>query len=100
MASETMCNYIESFLTPRAQKGRFLHRRDGSYCVLTGSGKIRVCEGGILEINGGILQDADLELIPGCQVIIKNNGKINMANGKSFDVPVGAFVDIPYGSVN
>ena len=76
------------------------HRRDGSYCVLTGSGKIRVCEGGILEINGGILQDADLELIPGCQVIIKNNGKINMANGKSFDVPVGAFVDIPYGSVN
>lgn len=63
-------------------------------------GKIRVCEGGILEINGGILQDADLELIPGCQVIIKNNGKINMANGKSFDVPVGAFVDIPYGSVN
>lgn len=68
--------------------------------TLTGSGKIRVCEGGILEINGGILQDADLELIPGCQVIIKNNGKINMANGKSFDVPVGAFVDIPYGSVN
>lgn len=68
--------------------------------TLTGDGRIRVCEGGILEINGGTLQNADLELVPGCQIIIKNNGKINMANGKSFDAPAGALVDIPYGSVN
>ena len=68
--------------------------------TLTGNGKIRVCEGGILEINGGTLQDADLELIQGCQVIIKNNGNINMASGKTFDAPEGAIVDITYGSIN
>ena len=67
---------------------------------LTGNGKIRVCEGGILEIDGGTIQNADLELVPGCQVIVKNNGKIYMASGKTFDAPEGAVVDIPYGSIN
>ena len=67
---------------------------------LTGNGKIRVCEGGILEINGGTLQNADIDLIPGCQVIIKNNGTINMASGKEFYAPAGAVVEIPYGSIN
>lgn len=67
---------------------------------LTGNSKIRVCEGGILEINGGTLQNADIDLIPGCQVIIKNNGTINMASGKEFYVPAGAIVEIPYGSIN
>ena len=67
---------------------------------LTGNGKIRVCEGGILEINSGTLQNADLELIPGCQVIVKNNGKINMASGKTFNAPTGVIVDISHGSIN
>lgn len=67
---------------------------------LTGNSRIRVCEGGILEIDGGTLQNADLELIPGCQVIIKNNGKVDMANGKTFEIPEGTVVDIPYGSIN
>jgi C1A family cysteine protease len=68
--------------------------------TMSGNGKIRVCEGGKLIVDGGILQNADIELVPGCQVIIKNNGKINMASGKTFDAPEGAVVEIPYGSIN
>lgn len=51
-------------------------------------------------MDGGTLQNADLELVSGCQVIVKNNGKINMASGKTFDAPEGAVVEIPYGSIN
>lgn len=68
--------------------------------TMSGDGKIRVCEGGKLIVDGGTLQNADLELVPGCQVIIKNNGNIYMANGKTFNAPEGVIVDIPYGSVN
>jgi len=68
--------------------------------TMSGNGKIRVCEGGKLIVDGGILQNADIELVPGCQVIIKNNGKINMASGKTFDAPEGAVVEIPYGAIN
>lgn len=68
--------------------------------TMSGNGKIRVCEGGKLIVDGGTLQNADLELVPGSQVTIKNNGKINMASGKTFDAPEGVVVDIPYGSIN
>lgn len=68
--------------------------------TMSGNGKIRVCEGGKLIVDGGTLQNADLELVPGCQVVVKNNGKVNMASGKTFDAPEGAVVEIPYGSIN
>ena len=68
--------------------------------TLTGNGKIRVCEGGILEIDGGTLQDADITMVPGCTVIIKNGGKINMASGKDFEAPLGADVKIYSGEIN
>ena len=68
--------------------------------VISGTGRIRVCEGGKLIVDGGTLQNADLELVPGCEVVVKNNGKINMASGKTFEAPEGALVDIPYGSIN
>ena len=68
--------------------------------TMSGNGKIRICEGGKLIVDGGTLQNADLELVPGCHITIKNNGKINMASGKTFEAPEGVVVDIPYGSIN
>ena len=68
--------------------------------TLTGNGKIRVCEGGTLIINGGTLQNADIVLVPGCTIILRNNGKINMATGKSFEAPIGAIVNIESGEIN
>ena len=53
-----------------------------------------------LKQNGGTLQDADITLVPGCMVIIRNNGKINMAQGKEFQAPVGAIVTIESGKFN
>ena len=53
-----------------------------------------------LKQNGGTLQDADITLVPGCMVIIRNNGKINMTQGKEFQAPVGAIVTIESGEIN
>lgn len=67
--------------------------------TLTGNAKIRVCEGGILEVDGGILQNANLEMIPGSQVIVKNNGKIVMGSNQIFNAPQGVIVNIESGSI-
>ncbi|MBO7045926.1 MAG: hypothetical protein J6W38_06180 [Prevotella sp.] len=68
--------------------------------TLTGTAKIRVCEGGTLILDGGTLQNADITMVPGCTVILRNNGKINMAPGKLFNAPVGAIVNIKSGEIN
>ena len=68
--------------------------------TLTGNAKIRVCEGGTLIIDGGTLQNADITLVPGCTVIVRNNGKINMASGKDFVAPEGAVINIESGEIN
>lgn len=67
---------------------------------MTNDAIIRVCENGTLIIDGGTLQNAKLELIPGCHLIIRNNGTINMAAGKIFDAPKGAIIDIGNGNIN
>jgi hypothetical protein len=67
--------------------------------TLTGNSKIRVCEGGTLIVDGGILQNADITMVPGCTVIIRNNGKINMAAGKIFNAPKGAIINIESGEI-
>jgi len=67
--------------------------------TLTGDSSIRVCEGGILIIDGGILQNADLTLVPGSTLIIKNDGVINMATEKAFEAPEGAIVNIESGEI-
>jgi hypothetical protein len=68
--------------------------------TMSGSAKIRVCEGGTLIVDGGIIQNADLTLIPGCSVIIRNGGVINMASENTFEAPVGAVVNIESGEIN
>ena len=68
--------------------------------TMSGNAKIRVCEGGTLIVDGGIIQNADFVLVPGSSVIIRNGGVINMAVGKSFEAPVGAVVNIESGEIN
>lgn len=68
--------------------------------TLAGDAKIRVCEGGTLIVDGGTLNNAKIELVPGGHLIVRNNGRINMATGEDFEAPIGALVDIEYGSIN
>ena len=67
--------------------------------TLTGNAKIRVCENGILIIDGGSLNDAKIEMVPGGKLIIRNNGTINMAYGENFNAPAGALVEIEEGEI-
>ena len=68
--------------------------------TLTGNSKIRVCEGGVLVIDGGTLQNANITMVPGSQLIVRNNGIINLASGKTFEVPEGVVVNIESGEIN
>ena len=67
---------------------------------MIGDAKIRVCKNGTLIVDGGTIQNANLKLVPGCHLIVRNNGTINMASGLSFDAPVGAIIDIDEGIIN
>jgi len=62
--------------------------------------KLTIHYNGTIVVDGGTLQNADLVLNSGCQVIVMNNGRINMASGKTFNAPVGAIVDISHGTIN
>lgn len=68
--------------------------------TLTGLSNIRVCEGGVLIVDGGTIQNADITMVPGSQLIVRNNGKIYMASGKEFEAPKGAYVNIESGEIN
>ena len=68
--------------------------------TLAGDAKIRVCENGTLIVDGGTLNNAKIDLVPGSHLIVRNNGTINMATGEEFAAPIGAIVDIEYGSIN
>jgi len=68
--------------------------------TLTGESKIRVCEGGILIVDGGTIQNADITMVPGSKLIIRNNGVVNMAAGKKFEAPIGVVVNVENGRIN
>ena len=68
--------------------------------TLEENARIRVCEGGTLVVDGGTLENADITMVPGSTLIVKNNGRIKMALGKEFHVPVGAIVNIVSGEIN
>lgn len=67
---------------------------------LTGNAQIRVCEGGTLLVEGGILDNADIIMVPGSHLIIREEGVINMASGKKLIIPKGATVNIESGEIN
>ena len=51
-------------------------------------------------IDGGTLQYADITMIPGSTLIMRNNGRINLAPGINFDVPKGVIINIESGEIN
>lgn len=68
--------------------------------TLVDDAAIRVCEGGTLIVDGGIIQNACLDLVPGCSLILRNRGAIHMASGEDFEAPVGIDVNIESGEIN
>lgn len=68
--------------------------------TMAGDASIRVCEGGTLIIDTGSIMNADITLVPGSTLIIRNGGRINMANGKKFKAPVGTEVIIEEGRID
>ena len=68
--------------------------------TMTGDANIRVCEGGTLVIEGGSIENADITLVPGSTLIIRDGGSIHMANGKHFYAPAGANVLIEEGDID
>lgn len=68
--------------------------------TLSGNSRIRVCENGTLIVDGGTLQNANIEMVPGSSLIVRNGGIINIASGQDFDIPVGVQVNIEDGVIN
>ncbi len=72
-----------------------------SACMtMMGDAHIRVCEGGTLIVDGGSIINANIELVPGSTLIVRDGGSITMASGKQLDVPVGATMIIEEGTIN
>ena len=67
--------------------------------TLAGDSKIRVCEGGILIVDGGTVNNAKIDLVPGCHITVRNNGTINMAASEDFSAPQGAVVEVESGTI-
>ena len=53
----------------------------------------------VITVDGGILQNADIELNAGSKVTLKNGGTIIMRNGKDFYAPLGTIVTIDEGTI-
>ena len=45
-------------------------------------------------------EDADITMVPGSTLIVRNNGVVNMATGKAFVAPKGVVVNIESGEIN
>jgi hypothetical protein len=70
-----------------------------STITLYGNTKIIVEANGELVIDGGVLENADIELNSGSKLVLKNGGTIIMRNNKDFYVPIGAIVTIEEGMI-
>lgn len=64
------------------------------------NGKIRNCENGTLIVDGACLNNANLELVPGSRLVVRNNGEIHMATGTHFECPKGAILEIENGTID
>lgn len=68
--------------------------------TMYGNTKIIVNSNGELVIDGGTLENADIELNTGGKLVIKNGGSIIMRDGLDFYAPPGATVIIEEGMIN
>ena len=62
--------------------------------------QIYVYGGGTLIVDGGVINDAIINLYSSSTLNILNNGIINMQQNQNFVAPVGAIVNISEGQVN
>ena len=60
--------------------------------------KIKNC-GGTIIVDGGVLANADIELVPPCSLIIRNGGSIYMKKNKDLIIPTGCVFEIEEGQV-
>ena len=60
-----------------------------------------ILEGGTLLVDGGHLYNANIEVSnsPSSNIMIINDGSIEKASGKSFEIPSGAIFEIDYGTI-
>ena len=54
----------------------------------------------LVPVPTATLQNADITMVPGSTLIVRNNGKINMATGQVFHAPRGVIVNIESGEIN
>ena len=85
----------DSFIVPY---GRTLTLTGSIMCM--GNSTITVQSGGNLNIDGGILANAEIVLSPNSNVTIENGGTIYTRPGCDFYAPLGCVVEIEEGSIN
>lgn len=68
--------------------------------TMSGNARIRVCEGGTLIVDGGSITNADIELVPGSTLVIRNGGAIHMKSGCDFNAPIGSLVEVEDGIID
>ena len=50
-------------------------------------------------VDGGTIQKANIEMLPGSLLLIRNNGTINMADGIDFNISAGSSLIIENGEI-
>lgn len=67
--------------------------------IMHNGATITVRNGGSLIIDGGILDNASVNLLPGSRFVIKNNGLVKLASGNDLNIPLGVNAEIPHGCI-
>ncbi|WP_081778279.1 C1 family peptidase [Xylanibacter brevis] len=71
----------------------------GSLCMLGRTTGIYMNYGGSLNIDGGVLANADVHMSPEAFLNISNGGKMYMRKGVDFEVPLGCSLEITEGEI-
>lgn len=71
----------------------------GSLCMLGRTTGIYMNYGGSLNIDGGVLANADVHMSPEAFLNISNDGKMYMRKGVDFEVPLGCSLEITEGEI-
>ncbi len=67
--------------------------------IMHNGATITVCNGGILVVNGGVLDNASINFLSGSNFIVKNNGSVRLACDHDLNIPLGVNAEIPYGCI-
>jgi uncharacterized repeat protein (TIGR01451 family) len=67
--------------------------------IMSDNTKIIIKSGGILEVDESTINNANVDALSGSNIILKNNGLIDISNFGQFKVDTGATLDFQYGTV-